>query len=85
MLGPQVSVPVAIHINGVNCSDDLIEDIDNILISQYIFLYALKQVAIIRLSDVSNKFLIRNSRLDIQHILLEGTISHIFQYLSIEL
>ena len=85
VLGPQVPVPVSIHIDRVNSSNDLIEDIHNFLFPQRIFLYALEQVAVVRLSDVSNKFLVGYHRLDIQHVLLEGTISHILQDLSIEL
>lgn len=85
MLCAKVPMPIPIHIHRVNCPNDLIEDIADVLIPQDLLLYALKQVTIVRLSDVSNQFLIGYYRLDIEYIFLEDTIRNILQDFSIEL
>ncbi len=65
MLGPDIAMPIAIHDEWIDWSNDLIKDIHHVFFIDHLLYYKFWKGALIRLGDKSNAFLIWNAGLNV--------------------
>lgn len=85
MLCSQISMPVSVHDQGVDCLQQLLEDHHAILLRKDLFGDVLGEVAIIRFGDQAHQFFIRDLCAYGKEVLLEYHVIQILENLGIEL
>ena len=85
VLCPQVSVPVSIHSDRVDCFHDLVEDREAVLFVEGLIIDVLFEIEVIGFCDISNYLLIGHLCQYLQEVFLEDIIFEIFQDFGVEL